>query len=136
MHPASAAIQYVFSQQRQDFTVLPPLRHGSVCWLESADGLSPLTTPWCTFPPRIGLGLVHCFTLGYWGRAVGIAPFGRLSGGGRWLLSSPIVYVPIILVKENIVLLELFGGHERQIGIGEGGEEQVTFESPPFAALI
>ena len=51
-------------------------------------------------------------------------------------MSSPIVDIPIILVEEDIVLLQLRGGHLGEVVVREGGEEEVTFEGSPLAALV
>ena len=51
-------------------------------------------------------------------------------------MCSPIVDIPVVLVKEDVVLLELLRCHAGQVRISEGGEEEITFEGSPLAALI
>lgn len=58
-----------------------------------------------------------------------------LTRQGR-LLSGPVVNVPVVFVEEEVVLLELFGGHGLEVGLGEGGEDEVGFEGAAFAGLV
>jgi hypothetical protein len=57
---------------------------------------------------------------------VGTTSFGVLHGSRSRLLCGPVVDVPVVLVKEKIVLLKLLGGHCLEVAIGEGGHEEVT----------
>ncbi len=56
--------------------------------------------------------------------------------GRRRFLSGPIVNIPIVLIQEEVVLLKLLRRHLCKVGVCEGGEEQITFECAPLAALI
>ncbi len=56
--------------------------------------------------------------------------------GRRRFLSGPIVDIPIVLIQEEVVLLELLRRHLCKVGVCEGGEEEITFECTPLAALI
>lgn len=125
-------------QQAQNLAIPPALRHRPVGRLERAHRLRPLPAPRRTLPPGIGLlslarrgralvlgrGLRGC---GGGGRAD--APLGRLLRRGRvgGGLRGPVVDVPVVFVEEEVVLLELGGGHGDEVGGGEGGEEEVGF---------
>ena len=46
---------------------------------------------------------------------------------GRGGLGRPVVDVPVVFVEEAVVGVELGPGHVCEVGVGEGGEEEVTF---------
>lgn len=58
-----------------------------------------------------------------------------LAGLGR-LLRGPVVNIPVVLVEEQVVLLKLGRGHGLEMGLGEGGEDEVGFEGAAFAGLV
>lgn len=136
MHTPSTPSNNVPPQHRQNLTVLPPLRHRPIRWLESSNRLRPLPTPRRTLPPFVRFGLVHRLALRHRRGEVRTAAFSRLVGGWGWFLCCPVVDIPVVFIEEEIILLELFRGHVWEMGIGEGGEEEVTFESSPLPTLV
>jgi hypothetical protein len=51
-------------------------------------------------------------------------------------LSSPVVDIPVVFVKEEVVLPELGGRHGGEVGRGKGREEQVGLKDSSFSALV
>lgn len=108
----------VRSQHAQNLAVPPALGHGPVCGFEGSDCLGPFSAPGGALSPYV-MGLL----------LVGLARCGSTLSGllGRgcvcWGLGGPVVDVPVILVQEEVVLLELGGSHGREVGGGEGREK-------------
>lgn len=42
-------------------------------------------------------------------------------------MRGPVVDIPIVLVEEQVVLLELVKGHCSEVVVGEGGAEEIGF---------
>lgn len=51
-------------------------------------------------------------------------------------LGGPVVNVPVVLVKEEVVFAHLGEGHVGEVRGGEGGQKEVRFESAAFAGLV
>ncbi len=127
MHAPRTPLNNMPPQHGQNLAVLPPLRHRSIRRLEGTDRLSPLAAPGCALSPLVGFGLVHWLALCRGSGEGGIAAFRRFMRGRRRFLRGPVVDVPVVLVEEEVVLFELLGRHVGEVGVGEGGEEEVTF---------
>ena len=129
------------SQPGQNLTVLPPLRHRPVRRLEAAGRLRPLARVSLVLPEDLverllagGLGVAvrrrgigHRGALGFGRGEIGARALGVGDGGGRGLLRGPVVDVPVVFVEEGVELLQLGGGHGAEVGVGEGGQQQVAF---------
>ena len=99
---SGAAVLDVLSQHSQDFRVLPSLGNRAVGRLEKSNSLCPLTST--SRANRLVFGRL---TLSYRSSLVRTASFGVLQGSRSRLLGSPVVDIPVILIEEKIVLLEL-----------------------------
>ena len=130
---SSAPLLDVPPQQRQDLAVPPPRWNRPVRWLECANGLGPLAGAGLAFLLVLDL---YVLTLRILCRKTISTALGCLVRGGRRLLRSPVVDVPVVLVQEQVVLLEQLGRHGTKLGVGESAHEEVTFEGSPLAALI
>lgn len=51
-------------------------------------------------------------------------------------MRRPVVDVPVVFVEEGVILGHLLARHRGQVLVCEGGEEEVCFEDPAFAALV
>lgn len=132
----STAILDVLAQHRQYLAVLPPGWDRTVGRLEGSNSLCPFTASRLANPPAIGIrnrpsiwrtfDLFNNLALHLGIRKPGTCAFRVRHRGRRRLLSSPVINIPVILVKENIILLQLFCGHDTEICIGEGGQEKVA----------
>lgn len=129
-------------QTRQDLAVLPSLRHRPVRRLEAARRLRPLARVRAVLPEDLVKRLLASRSvgdavrssrvrgrgaLGFGRSEIGACAFGVRDGGRRGLLRCPVVDVPVVLVEERVELLQLGGRHGAEVGVGEGGQEQVAF---------
>ncbi len=102
-------------QHGQDLAVAPARRHGPVGGLEGADGLGPLAGA------RRQL-LVLLVLL--------------VRGPVRLGLRGPVVDVPVVLVQEAVVGVELGWRQGCQVGGGEGGQDEVRLQRAALARLV
>jgi hypothetical protein len=104
---------HMCSEKPQDFGFFPPLGYRSIGSFEGSNCLGPFA-----WSGRLdGLSCAGCWN----------CAFGRLQGGGHGILCRPIVDVPVVLVEEKIILLQLFGRHSRKMDIGKVGQKEITF---------
>ena len=134
-------------QPRQNLAVLPPLRHRPVSRLEAPSRLRPLARVSLVLPEdlvkrllagglgvgvrraRVGgrHGVGHGGALGLGRGEIGARALGVGNRGRGGFLRGPVVDVPVVFVEEGVELLQLGGRHGAEVGVGEGGEEQVAF---------
>lgn len=128
-------------QTRQDLTVLPSLRHRPVRRLEAARRLRPLARVRAILPENLverlfassrgdavrSSGVRGRGALGFGRGEIRTCTFSVRDGSRRRLLRSPVVDVPVVLVEERVKLLQLGGRHGAEVGVGEGGQEQIAF---------
>ena len=133
----STAINHMLPQHTHDLAILPPLRHRSIRRLERPNRLRPLPTSRrarnpppirpAKWPPiRSALRFIrHSLSLRLGCRESRPSAFSIRERGRRWFLRGPVVDIPVILVKEKIVLLQLRRRHRSEMCVGEGGEQEI-----------
>jgi hypothetical protein len=147
-HPTRTPRLDMRPQPRQNLAVLPPLRHRPVRRLEPPRRLRPLARVSLVLPENLverllagGLGIAvrrrasisgrhgvgHVGALGFGRGEIGARALGVGDGSGGGFLRGPVVDIPVVFVEEGVELLELGGGHGAEVGVGEGGEEEVAF---------
>jgi len=117
----STTVLDMLSQHSQNFRVLPSLRNGTIGRLEETDSLGPLASA-----RRANVLVFGGLALGYGSSLFRTTSFGVFHGSRGGFLCGPVVDVPVVLVKEKVVLLKLLGGHGFEVAIGKGGHEEVT----------
>ncbi len=137
MHSTRTPINHMLPQHGQYLTILPPCRHRPIRRFESPYRLRPLPTPRRPLTPRIRRrrAVDPCALRGRCGK-FGAVAFGGLARGRGRFLRGPVVDVPVVFVEEEVVLLELGRRHAAEVGVGEGGEEEIRFEGSAFSALV
>lgn len=127
VYTTSTAFNDMFPKQRQNLAAPPSGRYGPIGRLECAHSLRPLALSGrpCSFTIRLLRNTVRCFALSFRRSMRGTSTFSIGHGSGSRFLRSPVIDIPIIFVKEKIILLQLLRSHGAQIRVGEGGEEQI-----------
>ena len=86
-------------QEPQGLRVRPSSRNGPICCLERSVCLRPLTTLGSGAFPGLRGSILSLFLSK-------LSFCGRSFGGG--ILGGPVVDIPVILIEEAVVFLELF----------------------------
>ena len=116
-------------QLLEDLAVPPARGHRPVSWLEVTYGLRPLSRR-RRASDLVGLWL-SVDVVGGW-RVGGR----RVCGRKLLLLRGPVVNVPVVLVKDAVVLIEQLGGQRGQVSGREGREEKIGLKSSTLSGLV